>query len=236
VATERRRTRHDGKGCRGAALERLAEQHHLADALGRALLARSCRQLSGWRRQGVAVPPLSLRLPGAWVGRADFAIELTQLLQRHHLSGRHLRLELGCAALRALQGDAGHLLLDAGIDLIADVSDVDLATLAACRRLPVACLAVDLATLGDITVPDSHARTTLATLTSLARGLGMRLLVKSVDHAEELELLGQLGADEYQGATLARPLPARTWTTLLSESTAGSLLDAPAPMAWPVLV
>jgi EAL domain-containing protein (putative c-di-GMP-specific phosphodiesterase class I) len=64
----------------------------------------------------------------------------------------------------------------------------------------------------------------------------MRLLVKSVDHAEELELLGQLGADEYQGATLARPLPARTWTTLLSESTAGSLLDAPAPMAWPVLV
>ncbi|MFM2065263.1 MAG: hypothetical protein RLZZ584_172 [Pseudomonadota bacterium] len=221
---ERRRARRNPGSCRGLALERLAAQAGLVEELGRALLTRSCQQLAAWHRQGVGVPALALRLPSAWVTRADFGIELTRLLKRHHLHGRQLRLELGAAALRALQGDAGHLLIDAGVELTADVTDVDLATLAACRQLPVTSLAVDLAQLGDITRP-GQARASLTTLAMLARSLGMRVLVKSVDHAEELELLGQLDCDEYQGAVLARPLPARTWTTLLVESAVGNLTD-----------
>ncbi|MEY4748552.1 MAG: hypothetical protein RIQ60_766 [Pseudomonadota bacterium] len=226
--TERRRSR-DGKGCRGLALEQLAEQAGLSQAFGQALLARSCLQLTWWLRQGMAVPPLSMRLPRSTLCRADFAAELTQTLRRHQLNGRHLRLELGSAALHALQGQAGHQLADAGVELVADVADVDLATLAACKRLPLASLAVDLATLGDITPADGAARATLSSLLTLAHSLGLRLLVKSVDHGEELELLQRLGCDEYQGATLAKPLPARTWTTLLSESASNPLLDVTPP-------
>jgi predicted signal transduction protein with EAL and GGDEF domain len=58
--------------------------------------------------------------------------------------------------------------------------------------------------------------------------MSMRLIARSVDHEAELDVLNGAGCDEYQGAVLARPLPARIWTRLLGEPAAAKRSsDAP---------
>ncbi|MEY2685852.1 MAG: hypothetical protein RL375_50 [Pseudomonadota bacterium] len=221
ITGERRlANRSDPGGLVGGHLEALARQHGLAEALGRELLGRTCAQLRRWCDAGYAVPRLSLRLPAELLAHGDFAIELLDLLGRHRLPGNCLALELGQDSLAALRGDTAHLLDSAGVALIADAARVDLVSLTACRHLRVSALVVDLADLGDITVSRSPARTTLLALASLAHGMEMKLIAKSVDHETELDVLNGTVCDDYQGAVLARPLPARIWTSLLGEPAA----------------
>jgi EAL domain-containing protein (putative c-di-GMP-specific phosphodiesterase class I) len=220
AGSERRVAARDLGGLFGAGLEALARQHGLAEALGREMLGRTCAQLRRWRDDGYAVPQLSLRLPAELLAHGDFAIELLDLLGRHRLPGSCLALELGQDSLAALRDDTAHLLDSAGISLIADAARVDLLSLTACRHLRVSALVVDLADVGDITVSLSPARTTVLALAGLAHGMAMRLVVRSVDHEAELDVLMGTDCDDYQGAVLARPLPARIWSRLLAEPAA----------------
>lgn len=230
IGRERRISRRDPGGLVGPGLEALARQHGLAEALGREMLGRACAQLRRWRDDGYAVPQLTLRLPTELLAHGDFAIELLDLLGRHRLPGNCLALELGQDSLTALRDDTAHLLDSAGIALIADAARIDLLSLTACQHLRVTALVVDLADLGDITVSRGSARTTLLALAGLARGMSMRLIARSVDHEAELDVLNGAGCDEYQGAVLARPLPARIWTRLLGEPAAAMRSnDAPQP-------
>jgi EAL domain-containing protein (putative c-di-GMP-specific phosphodiesterase class I) len=219
---ERRVAKRDPGGLVGLSLEALARQHGLAEALGHEMLGRTCAQLRRWRDDGFAVPQLSLRLPAELLARADFAIELLDLLGRHRLPGSCLALELGQDSLAALSDDTAHLLDSAGVTLIADAARIDLVSLTACQHLRVSALVVDLADLGDITISRGPARTTLLALAGLAHGMAMRLTARSVDHQAELDVLSGTGCDDYQGAVLARPLPARIWSRLLAEPGAGA--------------
>ncbi len=227
-------TRHPG-GLVGPGLETLARQHGLVEALGREMLGRTCAQLRRWRDDGVAVPRLSLRLPAELLAHSDFAIELLDLLGRYRLPGNCLALELGQDSLAALCDDTAHLLDSAGITLIADAARVDLVSLTACRHLRVSALVVDLADIGDLTVSRGPARTSLLALAGLAHAMAMRLIARSVDHEAELDVLNGTGCDAYQGAVLARPLPARIWTRLLGEPTAAAPVNAALPQGAPVV-
>jgi EAL domain-containing protein (putative c-di-GMP-specific phosphodiesterase class I) len=223
------RRRDDLGGLAASPLERQARALGLGLELHRALLARVCLQLAVWQRQGLNLPVLAVRLPGDWVLRRDFAVEVTSLLQRHHVAANRLQFEVDAAGLRALQDGAGHVLADAGAELVADVTEIDLATLCACQKVPLRALSVAIGPLGDLRPAGSPARRAIEALVGLARSFGLRLIAKGVNDTETLAVLAALGTTEFQGSALSRPLPARTWTALLGEPVASQLLDAVHP-------
>jgi diguanylate cyclase (GGDEF)-like protein/PAS domain S-box-containing protein len=110
--------------------------------------------------------------------------------------------------------DMLHRLRALGVGLVLDRVAVRYSSLGRLSELPVDGLKLDLAFLRG---PKTHAEdiSLLTAVTTVARGLKMRVLAQGVENAGQLELLQKLGCLEAQGFHLGAPCPAPVLTAHL---------------------
>jgi diguanylate cyclase (GGDEF)-like protein len=118
------------------------------------------------------------------------------------------RLEIEISDLRALEGDAiTHLqtirqLKNLGVSVVLDNSDAG----PCCLKFPFDGIKIDRAfTQGLADRRDCAAM--VASMVSLARGLGISTTAKGVETSAQLEAVRAAGIDYVQGYLLARPVP-----------------------------
>jgi predicted signal transduction protein with EAL and GGDEF domain len=193
----------------------LAEDHGLLEPLAAWLFEAACAQVGRWREEGMgrlhlALPLLS-RQQLAWSALPE---HLASALGRGALDPGWLEIELTEEMLLA-DADAG----GAGVAGLGRLG-VRLA-LDGFGRGPTSLRSLQLGVLDTLKlarelhrrVPEDRRRAAvLASLASLARELGLRIVAEGVDSHEQLAFLRRCGCDAVQAFMSCPPLPAEACT------------------------
>ncbi|HEV7814561.1 MAG TPA: EAL domain-containing protein, partial [Janthinobacterium sp.] len=185
-------------------------------------IAAACAQAAAWRdallpgpRPAIAVNLAAMTLP------AELPQKIAALLRRHKLGQHSIELELPeallCQPLDSIEPVLRRLSA-AGVAVSVDDFGSAGASLSACKALALAALKMDRSFVRAIG-NESGGADMAGAIILLARALSLKTVALGVHSAAQLEVLGALGCDEYQGEVFCPPLPAAELIGKLQEKT-----------------
>jgi diguanylate cyclase (GGDEF)-like protein/PAS domain S-box-containing protein len=177
--------------------------------LGEWVLDAACRHLSGWT-SGNNEYWLSVNVAPRELLTARFPEHVAEILRRHALEPERLVVEVQetwvaddvPAIVASLAG-----LRKLGVRAALDDFGAGQASLSHLRRLPVDMLKLDQA-LVNTPVEPSVGPAVIDVVVSLGRRLGLEIVAKGLESAEQIERARRAGCLYGQGFALARPAPA----------------------------
>jgi EAL domain-containing protein (putative c-di-GMP-specific phosphodiesterase class I) len=105
-------------------------------------------------------------------------------------------------------------LREAGIAIAIDDFGTGYSSLSYLKRFPITTLKVDRSFVRDLTEGSQDAAIVLSTI-NLARSFGLEVVAEGVENETQLLFLQQHECDSAQGYHIARPLPAKAFSTFL---------------------
>lgn len=174
------------------------------DRVGRDLLLA---QLTRWRGDGYAVPPVSLNVSPWSLREAEFATELLAAMSAAGIEGSGVRLEITESALLQDEGAvSGNLMAlgAAGVVLSIDDFGTGYSSLSYLRRLPLAELKIDRSLTAGISRVAEDGAVALAIL-GLAKNLGLSTVAEGIENEQQRSWLEDHGCEYGQGFGLSHP-------------------------------
>jgi diguanylate cyclase (GGDEF)-like protein/PAS domain S-box-containing protein len=193
----------------------LAEQTGLIVPIGAWVVREACRAAAQWPEHvGVSVNVSPRQL-----GTTDLPQIVDKALRRSGLAPDRLCLEITETALlndAEVIGDTLAALKALGVHLAIDDFGVGHASLMHLRRLlPVDTLKIDKSFVDGI-VSDAEDSAIVQGVVQLAHSLGLVAVAEGVEHADQAELLTDMGCQSAQGYLFARPLEPAAVAELLA--------------------
>ncbi len=185
----------------------LAEESGLIVPIGLWVFETACQQIAQWREAGWQVPVLSVNVSTIQLREPGFTQTLLSIAQRHGVEPSGLVLEITESQLldESLYAMAVEL-RQAGFALSIDDFGTGHSSLIKLRRLPVTELKIDKEFVRDIHV-DANDREICATITALARTLGLQVVAEGVETEEQFDWLVRMGCQRFQGWLFSRAVP-----------------------------
>ena len=191
-----------------AFMPKMTEADHAALTLS--MLRQSLAALQRWDSEGRDVPTVALNISNCELGDSGFAASLLWELDRQNIPTNRLVLELleSVGPVTATSEARANLemLSKAGCRLDLDDFGTGYASLDAIRLFGVHRIKIDRSFVMGCDIDPGQQRMILAIL-ALAEHLGVATLAEGVETSEEHAFLAQMGCDQVQGYSIARPLP-----------------------------
>lgn len=207
-----------------------AEEHGLAERLGRAVLDKALAACAALRRAAGRSLQVGVNVTTAQLLADDFADQVLSSLTRAELGPDALELEVTETVLldRSFDRIRDQLLRlrSAGVRIALDDFGTGYASLNHVGTLPVQALKIDRSFTSAIG-RDRRRELITRTIVGLARGLRLDCVAEGVETPEQLKFLESHGCSHVQGFLTGRPMP-------LDEAIAfsgGGPRTAPAPAA-----
>ncbi|MFC5583834.1 putative bifunctional diguanylate cyclase/phosphodiesterase [Nitratireductor kimnyeongensis] len=208
----------------------LAEQHGLAELLGRGVIDTSVRTLAQWKdnprlaglRMAVNLSLKSLRDP-------DFLDFLHDRLNTHGLDPQRLTLEMTERVLTSDQMQITrrmHELKALGVRLSLDDFGTGYSSIANLKKLPFDELKIDGSFIADITSSESN-RALVQTMLDMASTLGLSAVAEHVQTQQQEVLLKSSGCEYFQGWLYGRAMTGRDFANYVLERNPASILKFP---------
>ena len=204
----------------------VAEESGLILSIGLWVFEEVCNRLAVWRRDGVAVVPVSINLSPVQFSQADLPETLERILGTHDVPASLLRLEVtesllvkDVASTMALLGRLKAL----GLGLAVDDFGTGYSSLSYLQLLPIDELKIDQAFLRELSAPiDPAGRTAklVQTMVTLGHDLGLVVVAEGAETKEQIEFLRHAGCDRLQGFGVCVPLPLSVFSELLASTRA----------------
>jgi diguanylate cyclase (GGDEF)-like protein len=208
------RWNHPERGVIGPAdFLRIAEDSGSIEAIDWRMFELSCALVP---RLGHGRGFLTINVAARHLKRADFDVQLLDLLQRTGLAHARLLAEFTEAALsdqpERVRATLGRL-HSAGIGTALDDFGRGPSSLENLHRFPLRMLKLDRSFVSELGRGQAgdHAHTVVAAILALARALGLQVVAEGIETNEELQALKDLGCEYGQGYLLGRPAPASHW-------------------------
>lgn len=186
----------------------IVEQTELVTALTERVLDLALAEVRAWASVGV---DLKVAVNGSARNLHDLAFPdmVSAALRRHNVGADHLELEITENTVlddpdRTALVLAG--LRDLGVALSIDDFGTGYSSLAALRSLPVGEVKIDRSFVSDM-LAEPGDLAIVRSIVDLARNLGLQTVAEGVEDEAVLTALADLGCDQAQGYTIARPLP-----------------------------
>jgi EAL domain-containing protein (putative c-di-GMP-specific phosphodiesterase class I) len=196
----------------------LAERLGLIVDIGRWVVGQACRESAGWPRdhRGERLR-LSLNLSSRQLAEPDLTARLAEAIAANGGEARRISFEITetaivdepQAALRTLRA-----LQELGAQVAIDDFGKGHSSLAQLKTFPVDVLKLDRLFVRGIESNERDAALIDAVI-SMARALGVHLVVEGIEQQGQLDALAALGCQWGQGFHFARPLPADGLEALL---------------------
>mgnify|MGYP001156521775 FL=1 len=186
----------------------LAEECGLMGAMGRWTLDQACRQLAQWRRDGLAVPAVSVNLSTSNFHNLELPVMVEQTLACRGLQPSDLVLELTESILLDNRGSALQTverLHAMGVRLSMDDFGTGYSSLSYLRRLPVTELKLDQSFVADLEHAPT-ARALSAAILGIGNSLGLTVVAEGVETDAQKDILQAQGYRVAQGFRFARPM------------------------------
>lgn len=195
----------------------LAEETGLIVPIGAWILEEACRQAERWKREHNLSLRVSVNVSPRQFESPDFVDTVTRTLAETGLPLHHLKLELTEGVLMRDVGLAVARLRELeemSVQIAVDDFGTGYSSLAYLRQFTVSQLKIDrafIARIGADPLDDAMTRSVI----TLAHNLGMQVVGKGIETAEQKAFLQAEGCDLGQGYYFSPPLPSQLVETLL---------------------
>ena len=191
-----------------------AEAGGLMVAIGEWVVRQAVAHVARWRaderERGRGLEPVvAVNVSAQQLVRSDFAATVASALADSDVGGDALVVEL--TESQMLPSSASVLnqlarLRETGVQVAIDDFGTGYSSLAHLTELPVDLVKIDRTFIEGLA--DARREAVLRSTVSMVAALGARCVVEGVETAEQLDLVGAIGADLVQGFLLGRPAPA----------------------------
>ena len=196
----------------------IAERTGTILALGRWVIDAVCHQISTWRDERLAPPPVAINVSAAQLkALPEFDRELSQTLHNWKLEPAAIELELTESVLMEttrMHGDVIDRLRALGVPIAIDDFGTGYSSLGYLRAYRVNRIKIAQEFIRDLTSDSGDGAIVRAAL-SLARELGIAVIAEGVETKYQLEFLTDAGCRYVQGFYFAHPLPPNQAADLL---------------------
>jgi diguanylate cyclase (GGDEF)-like protein len=214
----------------------VAEESGLIVPLGEFVLGEASRQLRQWHDQFAQLGHLDMavNLSARQLIEADLPVVVANILDASGIAPQHLTLEITESVLMhdaEASVTAMSALTALGVRISIDDFGTGYSSMSYLKRFSADILKIDKSFIDGLGT-DAQDTAIVAATTALANALGMHTVAEGVETQTQLDELGRIGCDQYQGYLLARPASAGEIYALLgpvATSSSASADRAPAP-------
>jgi len=200
------------------------EASALVVPVGRAVLDAALAQVAAFADNAVHLPGgVAVNVASGQLARTGLARDVLAALERHHLEGEALTLEITEAtALPDLDIARQELTLlrEIGVHIVIDDFGVGWSNLTRIMQLPVNGLKIDRALAGAV-LHDPVAAAMVASTVVLAQTLGLSVTAEGIETQDVRAHLASLGCQQGQGWLFSRAVDATCITSVLHALNAG---------------
>jgi len=202
----------------------LAEESGLIIPIGRWTLATACQQMMDWRQKGLAPPSISVNVSARQFNDSALIETVRETLKRTGLPGECLDLEI---TESVMTGDVERAVITLstlkamGVTLSMDDFGTGYSSLNYLKTFPIDTLKIDQTFVRDLGLNPKDTAI-VATIVSLARNLGFKVVAEGVETDAQAELLRENNCRLFQGYWISRPLAVDDFTAYLGQSWPGN--------------
>jgi diguanylate cyclase (GGDEF)-like protein len=177
------------------------EEFGMAESLTKYVARTACKQISDWRKQGLAVPPISINITGR---------EFCDLRLPHIIRGALEEFDLPASVL-VVEVTEGSLVQDneiaievfkslsqIGVHISLDDFGMGYSSLSYLRRLPLNSIKMDRSFIKNLP-DDADSAAIVRAIISMARHLNLGVVAEGVENTAQAEYLLRLGCKYAQG-------------------------------------
>jgi EAL domain-containing protein (putative c-di-GMP-specific phosphodiesterase class I) len=187
----------------------VAEDSRLIVELDRATLARACREIAHYHRNGYPELRLSVNLSPLLLERDGFVTTVLTTLIKEQFPPHLLDLEITETLLMNDRPDIIDKLTqlsDAGVHIAIDDFGTGYSSLSYLQKFPIKTLKIDRSFVSNIRTSDQEACIVNA-IVSMAQGLRLNIIAEGVENPAQLNYLRALGCQSVQGFLFGKPMP-----------------------------
>ena len=187
-----------------------AEARGLIAGIDRWVLQTACRQLKAWHDEGCLRVPVAVNLSAVEFKQRDLVREIAAVLASTGLAANYLEIELTESVLMDRDSHVLETLLALsamGVSLTIDDFGTGYSSLGYLKRYPIDKLKIDRCFVSEVAA-DGHDAAIAAAIVQMARSLKLKTVAEGVETQAQLEALGKMGCDQFQGYLISHPLPA----------------------------
>lgn len=207
----------------------IIEESDISDRLGLWTINTACREAGEWDKSGMGDVKVAVNLSARQLRSAKLSETILRSTQLHDFSTQRLELELTeTAAMEDIKFSAEifEKMRVKGISISIDDFGTGYSSFSYLKNLPFDKLKIDREFVKDVDqCADNQA--ICAALIALGRGLGITVLAEGVEREAEVNQLAAMGCILFQGFYFGRPLPAREFSKLGSDSILAAKLLPP---------
>jgi diguanylate cyclase len=197
----------------------VADECGLLDAIGEWVLREACRQGSIWQQRGPRALRVAVNLAPSQFRLVDLAGQIRRALDGSGLDPALLEIELTETAVMSDAEESVHILeaiSRMGVLVSVDDFGTGYSSMSYLRRFPIDKLKIDRCFVEHMTARPEDA-SIVGAIISLAHSLRLKVIAEGVETPEQLQLLAQLGCDQYQGFYFSPALLPAKFEELLRE-------------------
>jgi diguanylate cyclase (GGDEF)-like protein len=202
----------------------LAEECGLIVPIGAWVIREACRQVNAWQRAGLPAMRIAVNVSAAQFRQDDVVDTVRRALIESDVSARHLEIELTESAVMTNPEESVKTLQQLsrmGVAVSVDDFGTGYSCMSYLRRFPLDKLKIDRSFVTDLlTSPEAAA--VVHGIISLAHSLRIKVIAEGVETAEQMQLLGSFGCDQYQGFHFSPPVSASAYEQLIRSAQVGS--------------
>ncbi len=198
----------------------IAEETGLIIRIGRWVLEQACRMAMLRLQHGLEPVRFGVNVSVFQFAQPDFVTGVADVLRASGMDPHWLELEVTESIFMQDVADSARKITElrqSGISISIDDFGTGYSSFSYLQRLPIDALKIDRSFVQDIgTLP--NVISLLRAMASLAKSLGMRVVVEGIETEEQLRAVREIGCDEAQGYLFGMPAPAgKTALERLSE-------------------
>ncbi|MDX9875690.1 MAG: GGDEF domain-containing phosphodiesterase, partial [Spongiibacteraceae bacterium] len=186
----------------------VAEDSRLIIDLDRLTLARACREIAHYHRNGIPELRLAVNLSPLAVEKADFVERVLATLAEENFPPHLLELEITESLLMSDRDDVVEKLEQlsaAGVHFAIDDFGTGYSSLSYLRKFPVATLKIDRSFVNSIRAAAREEACIVDAIISMAQGLKLNIVAEGVENRTQFNYLRSLGCDMVQGYLFGQP-------------------------------
>ena len=197
----------------------IAEETGLILPIGEWVLQQACAQLKQWRDNGYPDLRIAVNLSARQFFQPNLADVVATTLRECKLPAEALELEITESMLMQPNQDNMAILKqlsDMGVQLSIDDFGTGYSSLSYLQHFPLHAIKIDRSFVVGIN-HDTNESAIVTAIIAMAHSLRLKVTAEGVDSADQAEFLKAHGCLAAQGFYYSKPVPAKTFDTLLNE-------------------
>jgi diguanylate cyclase len=189
----------------------LAEDSGIILSIGEWVLREACRQARDWQRMNLPFLRIAVNVSPVQFRQSNFLQAVRTALLDFDLEPQYLEIELTeTTVMESAESSVEILEQMSRMGVVVSIDDfgTGYSSMSYLRRFPIDKLKIDRSFINDLTTNSADASIVRAII-SLAHSLRLKVVAEGVETVEQLQLLRELGCDQYQGFYHSAAVPAK---------------------------